>query len=280
MSPSAGANMGVERVPLFYKVVANGVRIVLKVFFRLQVTGLENVPRAGPCILVANHASYFDPLVLGSVIRFRPVRFMARSNLFRHGGLGWFLRHSLVVPIHRDRGDVGALRQGVGLLNAGAILGIFPEGTRTADGSLQKAKGGIGFLIARSGAPVVPVYIAGTYRAWPRHRRWPRLEPLSVHIGRQISPDETASFGRDYAAIAERVMAAIAALREDVDADDRHGGGSTSPRRGATRIAADMAPTATSRAPEAGLHPCHRSPQQPRRPRPAERPRASAIGAF
>ncbi len=212
MSLRTGDGVTSEWVPRFYWAAAVVVWLTLKLFFRLRVFGRENVPRIGPCIIAANHASFLDPPVLAAAIRFRAVRFMARSSLFRYRFFGWFLRNSLVVPIDRDRGDIGALRRGLELLRAGAALGIFPEGTRTPDGRLQPARGGVGFMVARSGAPVVPVYIEGSYRAWPRHRRRPRPARITVRIGRPIPPEEVAAFGKDYNAIADRVMSAIAAL--------------------------------------------------------------------
>jgi len=201
-----------EYVPRFYRTAATIVWVVLKLFFRLRVYGRENVPRNGACILAANHASYLDPPILGAAVRFRAVRFLAQAGLFEHRWMNWFLRHALVVPVRRGHGDVAALRRAIAMLKEGACLGIFPEGTRTPNGALGEAKGGIGFLVAQARAPVIPVFIAGTYRAWPRWRKWPRPGTVSVHIGRPIMPDEIAAYKRDYAAVAARILAAIAAL--------------------------------------------------------------------
>lgn len=213
MSWRTGNGVDSERVPLFYWVVLLALWIWLKVFFRLRVTGREHVPHMGGCVIAANHASYLDPPIIGTAMRFRAVRFMARESLFRNRIFGWFLRKVLVIPLSRERGDVGALRQGIATLKAGGALGVFPEGTRTPDGELQPAKGGIGFLIAKAGVPVVPVYIEGSFRALPRHRRWIRPASITVHIGRPITPAEVLTHGKDYEGVAARVMAAIAGLR-------------------------------------------------------------------
>jgi len=197
-----GNGVDSERVPLFYWIVLLLLWIWLKIFFRLRVSGRENVPRMGGCVVAANHASYLDPPIVGAALRFRAVRFMARESLF---------------PLSRERGDVGALRQGIATLKAGGALGVFPEGTRTPNGELQPAKGGIGFLIAKAGVPVVPVHIEGTYRALPRHRRWIRPARITVRIGRPITPAEVLTHGKDYEGVAARVMAAIAALRSPPD---------------------------------------------------------------
>ncbi len=213
MSWRTGNGVDAERVPLFYWIVLLALWIWLKLFFRLRVTGREHVPRIGGCVIAANHASYLDPPIIGTAMRFRAVRFMARESLFRNRIFGGFLRKVLVIPLSRERGDVGALRQGIATLKAGGALGVFPEGTRTPDGELQPAKGGIGFLIAKAGAPVVPVYIDGSYRALPRHRRWIRPARITVRIGRPITAAEVLTHGKDYEAVAARVMAAIAGLR-------------------------------------------------------------------
>ena len=217
MSWRTGNGVDSERVPLFYWIVLLLLWIWLKIFFRLRVSGRENVPRMGGCVVAANHASYLDPPIVGAALRFRAVRFMARESLFRNRFFGWFLRKVLVIPLSRERGDVGALRQGIATLKAGGALGVFPEGTRTPNGELQPAKGGIGFLIAKAGVPVVPVHIEGTYRALPRHRRWIRPARITVRIGRPITPAEVLTHGKDYEGVAARVMAAIAALRSPPD---------------------------------------------------------------
>lgn len=213
MSWRTGDGISSEYVPRFYWVAVFVLYLWLKIFFLLRVRGRKNVPRMGGCVVAANHASFLDPPILGASIRFRAVRFMARDSLFRVRWLGWFLRHVLVIPLSRERGDVAALRQGIAALKSGAMLGLFPEGTRSPDGELHPAKGGIGFLISKAGVPVVPVYIDGSYRALPRHRRFPRPARIRVFIGEPIPPAVFSAFGKDYEGIAARVMSAIAALR-------------------------------------------------------------------
>ena len=96
-------------------------------------------------------------------------------------------------------------------------MGIFPEGTRSSDGELQQAKGGVGFLIAKAGVPVVPAYVQGTFNAYPRGAKWIRPSKISVTYGTPIPPSEISALGDgrgSYDAIAALVMARIAALRE------------------------------------------------------------------
>lgn len=210
MTASAAA---ADRMPLFYRVAVVVLEFLFRIVFRLRVIGRENVPPTGACVIAANHVSFLDPPLVGVAIRNRTVRFMARDSLFRFRPFSWFLRKVMVIPLARERGDVGALRQGIAVLKAGGVLGLFPEGTRSPTGELQPAKGGVGFLIAKAGAPVVPVYVDGSYRALPRRRKWIRPTRITVRIGPPISPAEVLSHGNDYEAVAARVMSAIAALR-------------------------------------------------------------------
>jgi 1-acyl-sn-glycerol-3-phosphate acyltransferase len=200
----------------FYWHTLRFFRAFFRVFFRFHAYGVEHVPPRGPCIVAANHASYLDPPAVACGIRTRVIRYFARDSLSR----GWLLRQLFralqVIPIARERGDVRALREGIEQLREGALIGLFPEGTRTPDGSLRPAKAGIGFLIAKSGAAVVPVHVDGTFRALPRGRVWPRLfTPITVRYGPPISAEEFARFeGKDaYDRIAALVMERIAALR-------------------------------------------------------------------
>lgn len=188
----------------------------LRVFHRMEVCGREHVPATGGCILASNHASFIDPPVVGCAARKRFVRFMARDTLFRKGFSKWLLLNIAAVPLSREKGDVGALKRAIQVLKDGDCLGLFPEGTRSRDGNLQEAKGGIGFLMAKAGVPVVPVYVDGTFAAYPRGAAFIRPAKIRVFIGPPIAAHELAAFGSDresYSRIGQLVMDRIAALR-------------------------------------------------------------------
>lgn len=203
--------------PFLYQMARGFLEILLRLYNRLEVTGREHVPRTGACIVAANHVSFLDPPIVGSAVGMKPVvRFMARDTLFKHPLGGRFLRGVAAVPISRERGDVGALRKALAVLKEGACLGLFPEGTRSPDGQLATAKGGIGFLIAKAEVPVVPCFIDGSYDAFPRHAKWIRPVKVRAFIGKPIQPIEFTSMGegRDrYERIGALVMERIAALR-------------------------------------------------------------------
>jgi len=194
--------------------------IFLKVWNRLGARGFENVPVEGGCIIAANHASFLDPPVVGcGVIGRRLVRFMARDTLFKKGFANWLLTQFATVAIARDRGDLAALKTSIRVLKEGGCLGVFPEGTRTRDGELQAAKGGIGFLIAKAGVPVVPAYVDGSFSAYPRGARGIRPSKVRVIYGTPIQPAEINALGagRDvYEKAAALVMERIAALRDEL----------------------------------------------------------------
>jgi 1-acyl-sn-glycerol-3-phosphate acyltransferase len=191
------------------------IRIWLRLRFRFSVTGAERIPPTGGLILCANHASYLDPPALGCAIPWRIVHFMARNTLYSNPFGRFFFKHAQVIPIDRTRGDLAALRTAIHDLKAGKTIGIFPEGTRSPDGKLQEAKGGIGFLLAKGNVPVLPVYIAGTHQAFPRGASRFRSARISIHIGDPIPPAEVLAVmkdHRDYASVGALVMSRIAAL--------------------------------------------------------------------
>jgi 1-acyl-sn-glycerol-3-phosphate acyltransferase len=202
--------------PLYW-IVRSWVYFLSKLYFRFESHGSENVPATGGCILTPNHTSFLDPPITGCGLKHRVVHFMARDNLFHVPVLGWWYRKIGTISIDRSKGDLAALRSAIAGLKSGKVVCLFPEGTRSIDGELQTAKGGIGFLIAKAAVPVVPVYIDGTFGAWPKHAKWMRPKKVRVFFGKPIPPE---AFGADekgkvdYDHICEVVMNHIAAVRD------------------------------------------------------------------
>jgi 1-acyl-sn-glycerol-3-phosphate acyltransferase len=187
----------------------------MKIWLRFRSEGSMNVPSEGSCIIAANHVSYLDPPALGAGVSHRIVHFMARDTLYSTRVGNWFMRNSQCIPLDRTKGDVGALRKALAFLKEGKVLGLFPEGTRSLDGKMQPAKGGIGFLIAKAGVPVVPAFIYGTYKAFPRHSKWVKPGKMGIIYGKPIMPEEFAKLGNDrnsYDLIGQYVMKKIAEL--------------------------------------------------------------------
>lgn len=183
--------------------------------YRMRVFGREHVPVKGGAVIVANHCSYLDPPVMGGANSRRIVHFLARDTLLSNPLARWFFPRVGVIPIDRTRGDLGALKKAIAALKEGKVVGLFPEGTRSPDGKLHEAKGGIGFLIAKGGVPVVPLYISGTYAAFPKGAK--KLNParITARYGPPITPAEIQAAmpaKNDYAAVGALVMRRIAEL--------------------------------------------------------------------
>ncbi len=147
-------------------------RLAFSLFFRIRAWGVENVPREGGALLVSNHQSFLDPPAVGIALG-RPVYYVARSSLFRVPLVGWFLRKQHGMPIERGKGDLGAIRAAVELVRRGALLVLFPEGTRTRDGSVGAFQPGFAMVASLARVPIVPAAIDGAFEAWPRSRRLP-----------------------------------------------------------------------------------------------------------
>lgn len=200
----------------FYWVASGAVLIWLRIWERFESYGGEHVPSAGGCVIASNHVSFLDPPAVGCGMRHRVVRFLARDTLFKPGIPRWFLLNIGCVPIDRTRGDVAALRTAINLLRDGHVVALFPEGTRSPDGELKEAKGGVGFLIAKAAVPVVPAYVDGSFAVYPKGAKRIKRGKVRIFYGKPIDPSEFAPLGhgRDaYEKIGQLVMSRIAALK-------------------------------------------------------------------
>ncbi|MFH0946668.1 MAG: lysophospholipid acyltransferase family protein [Planctomycetota bacterium] len=174
---------------MMYRLVRTVGGFWLRLFHRLAVVGAENVPADEAAIIVSNHASLLDPLVLGVGSK-RRITFVARGTLTEHWLFRMFIRQVKVVTITRDESDREALRAIAKELAAGQLCCIFPEGTRTLDGRLTELKSGFALLAQKAGVKVVPAYVAGTFHVWPKGRWVPRLfGPVGVRFGMPIRFD-------------------------------------------------------------------------------------------
>ena len=171
----------------------------------------------GPVILASNHESYLDPPLVGSVAD-RAIFFLARKTLLAGPFFGWLLPKLNVIPVDQEGNDRSALKALIRILKAGEGTLVFPEGERTLDGRLRPALPGLGFVIAKTLAPVVPMRIFGAHEAWPRGSRRVRFRPITVVVGEPIyfTEADLQPPGKDvYQRLSQRVMDAIAALSLD-----------------------------------------------------------------
>ena len=188
-----------------------------RVFLRFRVIHTERRVLDGPVIVAMNHESYLDPPLAG-IASGREVYFLARKTLLDVPVLGWILPRLNVVPVDQEGTDRSALKALIRILKAGAGTVVFPEGARTLDGSLQPALPGLGFVIAKTLVPVLPMRIFGAHQALPRGGGRLRLHPVTIVIGEPMyftAADLQPRSKELYQRLSERVMDAIAALRPE-----------------------------------------------------------------
>lgn len=163
-----------------------------------RTSGTDNVPGVGAAVLMSNHQSNFDPIMLGAPLR-RPISIPGKAELFRIPVFRYFLRQLGSYPVDREAADTGSLRRSLKVLRAGKILAVFPEGTRTRTGEVGGFGPTLTKLALREGVPIVPVAIAGSGRILPPGERFPRLgvktavvygEPIQTQLQRPGHPNE------------------------------------------------------------------------------------------
>lgn len=196
------------------------------VLVRLEVRGLENVPRSGPCFLIANHQSVLDPVLVQGACG-RPVHSFTKSGQFSSSGrfVRWLLLRVNAIPVRRYRIDPQAVRTALRVLEAGGVVGIYPEGERSWDGTLQPLRRGTVRLILKAGVPVVPCGVDGSFGAWPRWTRRPCRVPVRIRFGRPLRFERHDTRAERDAALdgaLEQLTGVLARLSEQ-DAPD-HGG--------------------------------------------------------
>lgn len=188
---------------------------LMRLLFRVEGRGTEHVPAEGPVLIVANHSSVLDPPLVGGMCP-RQLTFLAKAELFRIPGFGGLIRRLGARPLRREGADPSALRTARRVLAEGKALLVFPEGTRGEEGTLREAKPGAALLAVQSGAAVVPVYVSGSGRAWPRGRRLPRPAKVVVTFGAPLRFQQATGADRkaQYETASQQMMAAIAELRD------------------------------------------------------------------
>jgi len=201
----------IDQMRPFYRLAYNLVGIEL-FFHRIRIEGRENVPEGG-CLIVSNHVSFMDPTTVAWGIG-REIYYLARKSLFKPPFWSWFLPICNVLPIDRDGRDISGLRRIIRMLKEGHDVMLFPEGTRSPDGTLQPAEPGAGLIAIKAGVPILPARVFGTYESLSRHTKFLRFHPIRVVIGKPYLPTlpENAE-KKSYAAIAQEMMDRIAALK-------------------------------------------------------------------
>ena len=200
---------------LRYRLVRGLFLLLARPMFDLRVDGADRLPPSGPAILVASHRSWLDPALLGAASP-RPVQFLILDRVYRRPWAGWFFRWMRTIPVGSTPGEgLRATRAALARLRDGGIIGIFPEGRVFPEEQPGAWRQGVALLALRSGAPIVPVGIRGSARAWPHGRSLPRAAPVRVHVGRPFVL-EGGGRGRDAAEhTVERIRDLLVELERD-----------------------------------------------------------------
>ena len=190
---------------------------LFKILYRVKAYGVKNIPKGGG-LIAANHASFYDPPMIGGALYPRRLCFMARDSLFKTPIGGWFMRHVGCYPVKRGKGNSEIFKLIPELVKQGNIAVIFPEGTRTRDGELQPGQLGAGLLVQKSNCPVIPTYVHGTYDIWNINMEKPRRRGRAyVVFGKAITFEHLKDLDKkaQQQQIVKEIMDAIAKLKKE-----------------------------------------------------------------
>ncbi len=202
----------------FYRPGSIMTRLGMRILGPLSIEGLDRVPREGAFILVSNHLSNLDPLIVGATcgdLNDRIIYFMAKVEMLRWPVIGWLASQAGVFFVRRGGGDRGAQRTALEHLAAGSPVGVFPEGHRSRMARMQEGQAGAALLALRSGAPLIPVAVTGTEHIFPGHSRIPHRSPVHVRVGEPFRLSHRPDGRLDRAELAEgteQIMRTIAGL--------------------------------------------------------------------
>ncbi|MFC9125390.1 lysophospholipid acyltransferase family protein [Streptomyces sp. NPDC057099] len=194
---------------------------LLRLVFRPRIEGLEHVPSEGAAIVAGNHLSFSDHFLMPAILK-RRITFLAKAEYFTGPGLkgrltAFFFRSAGQIPVDRSGKDAGqaAIREGLGVLDKGELLGIYPEGTRSHDGRLYKGKVGVAVMALKAGVPIIPCAMIGTFEAQPPGKVIPNIHPVAIRFGKPLDFSRYAGMENEKAilrAVTDELMYAILSL--------------------------------------------------------------------
>ncbi|MFJ4715306.1 lysophospholipid acyltransferase family protein [Streptomyces sp. NPDC088785] len=194
---------------------------LLRLMFRPRIEGLEHVPDEGAAIVAGNHLSFSDHFLMPAILK-RRITFLAKAEYFTGPGVkgrltAAFFRSAGQIPVDRSGKEAGqaAIREGLGVLGRGELLGIYPEGTRSHDGRLYKGKVGVAAMALKAGVPVVPCAMIGTFEAQPPGQKIPSMRRITIRFGRPLDFARYAGMADEKVilrAVTDEIMYAILEL--------------------------------------------------------------------
>lgn len=155
----------------------------MKLYFRLRVEGKENIPTDGGCIVVANHTSFLDPILICGIIP-RIIHYITYAYFYYLPQLHWICKRVYCIPLKKNGKDISALKKALRLLKKGEFIGIFPEGARSETGELAEGEPGVALIALKANAPILPVGIRGAYEAFPKGSKFPKPHSITIKFGK------------------------------------------------------------------------------------------------
>ncbi|MGV9253480.1 lysophospholipid acyltransferase family protein [Streptomyces sp. NPDC003697] len=202
---------------------------LLRLLFRPRIEGLDHVPASGPAIIAGNHLSFSDHFLMPAILK-RRITFLAKAEYFTGPGIkgrltAAFFRSAGQIPVDRSGKEAGqaAIREGIGVLRRGELLGIYPEGTRSHDGRLYKGKVGVAAMALKAQVPVVPCAMIGTFEAQPPGKVVPSIRPVVIRFGEPLDFSRFAGLENEKTvlrAVTDEIMYAILSLSEQEYVDE------------------------------------------------------------
>jgi 1-acyl-sn-glycerol-3-phosphate acyltransferase len=217
-----GNGKSVWRIIWWWIIMRDLSATFVRIFHRLRVSRRDRIPPSGALIIVSNHQSNLDPMILGQLVGDRCPRFVARHELLAIPVFGWLMAGYGMIVVRRGESDIKAIREVLKDLDRGDAVVIFPEGTRTPDGSVKAFQRGLQLLIGRSGAPVLPVAIEGAYDSWAIGTKGPRWTGrIRARAGEVITAQELSTLSGDEGS--DLIRRRVEALRMELRAEIREG---------------------------------------------------------
>ncbi len=174
---------------MLYRILQFIGRPLLKLYFRLRVEGMENIPKEGACIIVANHTSFLDPILICAIAP-RIIHYITYAYFYYHPQLHWVCKRIHCIPLKKDGKDISALKKALRLLKNGELVGIFPEGSRAETGKLGKGEPGVALIALKAKVPILPVGIRGAYESFPKGSKFPKPQRITVIFGKPFTIED------------------------------------------------------------------------------------------
>ncbi|TCS95497.1 lysophospholipid acyltransferase family protein [Hazenella coriacea] len=203
---------------MIYAIAKWVIKMFLHTYHRVEVYGMEDLPRQGSLIVVGNHVSYLDSFYIASLLP-RPVHFMARQESFAHPITRRLLHFAGAFPVNREKPEIRTMRTALRYLEQQEVVGIFPEGGIDGDGSFQEIKQGASYLATKGNCPILPVYIEGTQIALPEGQKWIKPIKITLYVGNPIIPPDVGSSKEKQLLVSEQIQQQLRSLKNGIDLD-------------------------------------------------------------